>query len=202
MGPWTDLNLRKSCANRFKSFETAKKRPKTRFSEFWNLPFTWFGHFFQGYFRKKWPNLTCECINNQVPPIGKGQKAQNSVFEILLLIQCHCPLLTRNSATVCCTAVCKIAVWTTVFQVENQVFARKSLILARYFDKNPQNIWNVSQISQGGHSFRVHDRVHEIFSCISCRLSNFTRKIHEITVIQLGFLPNSNMIWKNLGSIK
>ena len=47
----------------------------------------------------------------------------------------------------CCTAVFKIAVWTTVFLVENQVFVRKSLILARYFDKNPQNIWNVSQIS-------------------------------------------------------
>jgi len=35
----------------------------------------------------------------------------------------------------CCTAVFEIAVWTTVFQVENQVFVRKSLILARFLTK-------------------------------------------------------------------
>ena len=54
--------------------------------------------------------------------------------------------------------------------------------------------------SQGGQSFRVNDRVHEFFSFISCRLSNFTRKIHEIMVIQLELTPKSNIIWKNLGS--
>lgn len=58
---------------------------------------------------------------------------------------------------------------------------------------------NASSI-QGGHSFRVHDRVPEFFSFISCRLSNFTRKIHEIMVIQLELTPKSNIIWKNLGS--
>ena len=54
--------------------------------------------------------------------------------------------------------------------------------------------------NQGGHSFRVHDRVPEFFSFIPCRLSNFTRKIHEIMVIQLELTPKSNIIWKNLGS--
>ena len=34
-----------------------------------------------------------------------------------------------------CTAVFEIAVWTTVSQVENQVFVRKSLILARFLTK-------------------------------------------------------------------